>query len=386
MDQSLTALVHGAGPTGALAALALADAGWQVRIHDPLSAEQLLGRSRAYAFNHSSQRLLETLGLWHRLEPHMAPFRQLQLLDLGSAAAVPFHLVDLGEPRARQPGAAVGWIGQHRPLMALLLENLAQHPAISLELGCEPQRSGAPELLEVAADGSHSLTRAAARIGCWRLPYGQSCLTVQVELRGSAADQAWELFRPEGPFAVLPLGGRQFQLVWSAPRRRCQQLEALDDAAFLDALAAALPESLQVDRLLDSPRTFPVELLLARRLQRGRGGRRLVLVGETAHRCHPVGGQGLNLCWRDVAELHRQARRVAAGQLSPSRLPAAYGWRRWPDLLLTLVSTDLLVRLFSNRAALLVPLRRLALGLLARVAPLRRLSLAVMTDGLPLPS
>ena len=52
-----------------------------------------------------------------------------------------------------------------------------------------------------------------------------------------------------------------------------------------------------------------------------------------------------------------------------------------PDLLLTLVATDLLVRVFSNRSPLLLPLRRLALLLLARLAPLRRLSLAAMTQG-----
>ena len=30
-----------------------------------------------------------------------------------------------------------------------------------------------------------------------------------------------------------------------------------------------------------------------------------ILVGEASHRCHPIGGQGLNLCWRDVNDLMR---------------------------------------------------------------------------------
>jgi 2-octaprenyl-6-methoxyphenol hydroxylase len=94
-----------------------------------------------------------------------------------------------------------------------------------------------------------------------------------------------------------------------------------------------------------------------------------------------VGGQGLNLCWRDVAVLHTLAGRAAAGRIRPSRLPAAYAWRRWPDLLLILLATDALVRLFSNRNPLLLPARRLALTLLGRLPRLRRLSLAAMTDG-----
>jgi 2-octaprenyl-6-methoxyphenol hydroxylase len=147
--------------------------------------------------------------------------------------------------------------------------------------------------------------------------------------------------------------------------------------AFLDSLAGALPDRLQPYALLDHPRAFPVALQLARRLHRGN----TVLVGESAHRCHPVGGQGLNLCWRDVAVLHGLAQRAAQGRLDPRRIGAAYGWRRWPDLVLTLLVTDLMVRLFSNRQPLLLPLRRLALRLLKRLEPLRRLSLGVMTHG-----
>ena len=372
----LRALVNGAGPTGALTALALADAGWQVQISDPLPAAVLLERSRAYAFTHSSQRLLEQLGLWSVVQALLVPFRSLQLLDLATQRQVPFCLADLGSRRA----AAVGWVGQHRPLMTLLLERLGAHPAITLELGTPPPHAAGhqpPHDLIVAADGPHSPSREALGIGVLQLAYRQNCLTALVQLRGSADDQAWELLRPEGPFAVLPLGAGQFQLVWSAPAQRCRQLESLGDAAFLDALAGALPDQLQPDALLDDPRAFPVSLLLARRQHRGR----TVLVGESGHRCHPVGGQGLNLCWRDVAQLHRLARRVQSGRLAVERLPAAYGRRRWPDLLLTLLATDLLVRVFSNRAPLLLPLRRFVLLLLAHLAPLRQLSLAAMTHG-----
>ena len=376
----LRALVNGAGPTGALTALALADAGWQVQISDPLPASVLLERSRAYAFTHSSQRLLEQLGLWPAVQAVLVPFRSLQLLDLATQRQVPFCLADLGSRRAAVPGAAVGWVGQHRPLMTLLLKRLSAHPAITLELGTPPPLTAGDRPLHdliVAADGPHSPSREALGIGVLQWAYRQNCLTALVQMRGSFDDQAWELLRPEGPFAVLLLGDGLFQLVWSAPAQRCRQLESLGDSAFLDALAGALPDQLQPDALLDDPRAFPVALLLARRLHRGQ----TVLVGESGHRCHPVGGQGLNLCWRDVATLHRLARRAAAGRLAVHRLPAAYARRRWPDLLLTLLATDLLVRLFSNRSPLLLPLRHLALLLLAKLAPLRQLSLSAMTYG-----
>ncbi|MBM5809468.1 MAG: 2-octaprenyl-6-methoxyphenol 4-monooxygenase [Cyanobacteria bacterium M_surface_9_m1_291] len=369
-----TALVRGCGPTGAVAALALADAGWNVHLHDPSGRERLLARERAYALTQSSRVLLARLQLWEALEPGLVPFQQLQLADLGSGATgVCFAAAELGL-------GAVGWIAQHHALMGPLLQALEQHPAIELDLGAAQPNPAAlattPDLI-VAADGPHSPSREALGIGSWRWSYGQHCLTAQVDLRGSAPDQAWELFRPEGPLALLPLGGRRVQLVWSAAPERCRQLQELGADAFLDHLAGALPDRFQPDQLAVRAQSFEVGLALARRLQRGR----TLLVGESAHCSHPVGGQGLNLCWRDVAVLHRLAGRVSQRRLRAERLPRHYALRRWPDLLLTLAATDLLVRIFSNRAPLLVPLRRLALNGLAHSRALRHLSLAVMTHG-----
>ena len=399
---TLRAHVNGCGPSGALAALALAKAGWSVLLIDPLSPEQLLRRSRAYALTHSSRDLLANLRLWPALKPALAPFRRLELCDRALHRQVTFSLND--RPGAGWPphtalagsdgvaadhssDAAVGWILQHQPLMEVLLQAVRQEPAITLRLGSAAAGAGepggssgqCPPDLVVAADGHHSPTRTAAGLRSWGFAYRQGCLTVQVRLRGSAPDQAWELLRPEGPFAVLPLGGDAFQLVWSASLPRLRQLEALDGAAFLDALSAALPDELQAEVLLDQPRAFPVGWELAWPLQR----RAVVLLGEAAHRCHPVGGQGLNLCWRDVAVLSALASQSAAApeRFPVAQLPGRYARRRWLDILLVLLATDALVRLFSNRQPLLLPLRRLALKLLAARPLFRRLALSAMTDG-----
>jgi 2-octaprenyl-6-methoxyphenol hydroxylase len=380
MRPPFQARVIGAGPTGSLTALALAEAGWTVCLEDALSAAQLTARQRAYAFNHSSRRLLERLGLWDGVQPLLVPFQTLGLRDVALEQELSFVAADLPESLRNGSSRPVGWIGRHGPLMALLLERLEHHAAITLHLGESRPAATEPGVqLVVAADGPASATRSALGIGSWGWDYGQQCLTAEVELRGGQADQAWELLRPEGPFAVLPLGESLAQLVWSAPAARCRQLESLPPSAFLDSLIAVLPDPLEADGLRDQPRAFPVALRLARRLSLGN----TVLVGESAHRCHPVGGQGLNLCWRDVAVLHRLAARATAGGLEPHRIGAAYGRRRWLDLLLVLLATDLLVRLYSNRHPLLLPLRRLAMALLTASRPLRRLVLGVMTDGRP---
>ncbi len=389
MGARLSARVNGAGPTGALAALALAAAGWRVQLFDPLPRQRLLGIQRAYAFTHSSRRLLQRLGLWEALAPHLSGFSKLNLVDATLGRSVGFRSTDLGplaavatNPAAQHPSsaAAVGWICSHGPLMALLLDQLEANPAITVLLGASLKplpAQGAVFDLVVAADGADSPTRLQQGIGQWHHSYSQSCLTAQVGLRAAAEGQAWEIFRPEGPFAVLPMGAGRHQLVWSAPAWRCRQLETLCDAAFLNALAGPLPELLQPEVLFDRPRSFPVALQLSQRLHRGN----TVLVGDSAHRCHPVGGQGLNLGWRDVHTLMDLAEKASAGRLAPHRLGAAYGRRRWLDVLLTLALTDFLVRLFSNRHPLLLPLRALAFTAFGHSASLRRLALVPMTLG-----
>jgi 2-octaprenyl-6-methoxyphenol hydroxylase len=372
-------VVRGAGPAGSLAALALAHAGWSVTLIDPTPPARLRASRRAYAFTHSSCRLLRRLDLWEALSPVLHPFRRLDLTDLGAGRGFPFQPADLWGARSGQ--TPVGWIGEHSALMAVLLERVAAHPAIEARLGdplpTSEAWSGEEADLMVAADGSLSPTREGLGIGVWRHPYGQHCLTAQVTLRGAPPEMAWERLRPEGPFALLPLSQGRFQVVWSAPGWRCRQLESLSSAAFLDALASILPPGLDVSSMEEPPRVFPVGLQLARRLHRGRA----ILLGETAHRCHPVGGQGLNLSWRDVAVLHRLAQRVRAGKLPLHRLGASYSRRRWPDLCLTLLITDGLVRIFSNRHPLMLAVRAPAVGVLARAPWLRRCLLAVMTNG-----
>jgi len=359
-----SAIVRGAGPTGSLAALAMARAGWQVTLYDPSDAAALVGRRRAYALTHSSCKLLQRLDLWDAMAPHCHPFDHLELRDLGSRSQTAFAVPD-----------AVGWIVEHQALQKELLEACNHHPGVQLSLGQEASIAPDRDQLTVIAEGGRSPSRLDLGIGFSGFRYRQGCLTALVQLdRHCSPTTAWELFCPEGPLAVLPLGEGRTQVVWSAPQQRCEQRTNLSDEAFLEQLNSALPSEVNAIGLHDQPAWFPVEWRIASRLGRGN----TLLCGESAHRCHPVGGQGLNLCWRDVETL---ARLASDPHCDVRSLVRRYSRRRWLDLLGVLLATDFLVRLFSNRNRLLLILRRLAISLLNYSAPLRRRSLNLATYG-----
>ena len=368
----------GAGLTGCLAALALARAGWVVQVVDPLRREHLLSRQRAYALSQSSLTLLRQLGLAAALAPHLCSFDQLTLQANRGHTQARIHWSDL--PRNASP--AIGWIGEHRPVMATLLRHLDQESQVTLTFGRAGGLGDDTWDLVVAADGYKSAVRQAIGVRCWGWRYDQSCITVQVRLQGEDSTRAWEVFREEGPLAVLPMGQGRAQIVWSTSRARAATLTAMDPQAFSRTLAAVLPRPVALMTVLDSPRAFPVGLQLAQRLRRGN----VLLLGEAAHCCHPLGGQGLNLCWRDVGCLHALACRVGHGQRTIHWLLHRYGRQRWVDTVATLLVTDGLLRLFTPGRLtrchwLLSPLQRFSLVILHRWGPLRSMVLQAMAYG-----
>ena len=234
---STTVHIRGAGPTGSLAAIALASKGFSVVLNDQLPREELLSRSRAYAITHSSRRLLTSLNLWGCLSDDLIPFQSLDLRDSASGGRVLFGLNDLQDQNRR--AEAIGWILDHQPLMELLLNRLQQSHNVDLHLGSSAPQPKSSDLI-VAADGPRSTTRLQWGIRSWTFRYRQGCLTSKVALRGVQPAMAYELFRPEGPLAILPLGEGVFQVVWSAPWSQCQRRADLATPDFLDELALSL--------------------------------------------------------------------------------------------------------------------------------------------------
>ena len=374
--------IVGAGPTGALLALGLAQQGFSVVLHDRLSAELLLSRSRAYAITHSSRRLLQDLGLWAALLDQMEPFRSLRLDDCSAHCTAWFHIRDLRP--ANHLAEAIGWILDHRPLMSLLLERLEASDQVALQLDdATPAEkvlanAGSRQWI-VAADGPRSMLRRSAEVPFWSHAYQQGCLTVKLRLTGSGQHCAYELFRPEGPMAVLPLGQDRYQVVWSAPLQRCRDRAASSASELVSALDAILPEGVNVVQLLDEPGAFPLELSLAPRLHRGS----LLLVGEAGHRCHPVGGQGLNSCWRDVNaifDLFNENTSITKMQLTLFKFK--YFTSRFLDIIFTMVITDSLISIFANRNLFLFPIRKISFLLLNNFLFIRKLILNQMTKSI----
>jgi 2-octaprenyl-6-methoxyphenol hydroxylase len=379
--------IVGGGVVGMTLACALKNSGFKISLIDAQSPEQAAARQQVYAVSLLSGRILAGIGVWDKILPKITPFCQISLTDSGTRE-VRFQPSDLSLDR-------LGYVAEHTPLLSELQTFLAdaqnvcclspvqvtrieyQPDRVELELQSDGETRTIRTHLLVAADGAKSPIRTAAGIRTHGWKYWQSCITLKIRPEQPHKSIAYERFWPSGPFAILPLTENRCNVVWTAPHGEAKAIAELDDEAFLARLSRQYGAQMGRLEISSARSVFPVQLMHSDRYVLPR----LALVGDAAHCCHPVGGQGLNLGIRDAAALAQvlQAARQQGEDLGDLKVLRRYErWRKWENWVI-LAFTDLLDRVFSNNWLLVVFVRQLGLWVLRHVFPVKQFALKLMT-------
>lgn len=387
-NRSYDIAIVGSGIVGLTLACALKNSGLQVALIDAKPKTAGLDHHRAYAITLMSGRIFTGLGIWDQILPHITTFQQIRLADEESPAIVNLRPEDLGTE-------ALGYVGEHCVLVKALLGALENCPnvtwlcpaevvqvdyqaeAATLTLSMSGEIQQVQTRLVVAADGARSSIRDWAGISTQGWQYWQSCVTAVIRPEKSHQNVAREHFWTSGPFATLPLPDNRCQIVLTAPHAEAKHWLDVDEATFLAELNRRYAGQMGRLELVGQRALFPVQLMQSQRYS----GNRLALVGDAAHCCHPVGGQGLNLGIRDAAALAQvvQAALQRGEEIGSLRVLKRYErWRQLENLTI-LGFTDLLDRCFSNRWLPLVTLRRIGLQSMRHLRLLRFLALRLMT-------
>lgn len=381
-------VIVGGGIVGLTLACALKDSGLRVALIEAKVESAAVARGQAYHINLLSSRIFQGIGVWEQMRPLVNPIEQIHLSDADYPGIVRFFLQDLKT-------AALGYVAEHRVALEALQSHLQQCPnvtywcpvevvttefqadGVELELNQDGTVRRIRSRLLVAADGARSPIRQRAGIPTYGWQYWQSCVVAFIQPEKPHNNIAYERFQADGPFAILPLPGNLCRIVWTAPKAEAEAILALNENDFLAQLKQRYGNQMGNLSLVGQRYLFPVQLMQSSRYME----RRLALMGDAAHCCHPVGGQGVNLGIRDAAALaqvlttaHQQGQDI--GDLSVLQ---RYGrWRSLENLII-LGFTDFLNRMFSNAFLPLVVLRRLGLWGLQNIRPLKLTALKLMT-------
>ncbi len=385
MSKTCDLVIVGGGLNGCAMALAAVQAGLTSTVIDALpettrSDPEFDGRSYALALG--SQRLLAALGLWEALEADAQPILDIKVTD-GRPGEGPAPLF-LHFDHAEIEEGPMGYLVEDRHLRRVLLEALAGHSGITHLAGetVVAQETDGTATVHLASgatvtgrvligsDGvrSGSATRAGITRTGWS--YGQTALVCAIAHDRPHNGTAHQFFMPSGPLAILPLTGNRASIVWTESDARAAEIQALGDAEYLDVLRPRFGDFLGEISLAGARFTYPLMLSIANSFI----APRLALIGDAAHRVHPIAGQGLNAGLRDVAalaEVLADARRRGEDIASPLVLQRYQRWRRFDTTTLA-IATDGFNRLFSNDNTLLRGLRDLGLGLVNALPGARR--------------
>ncbi len=379
--------IIGGGIVGATLGSALKDSGLNVVIIEARPLEVAAAKRQAYAITLLSSHIFAWIGVWEQILPHIAKFSQIQLSDMGRLG-VEFQRADLEKE-------CLGYVGEHSVVLRALQEFITTCPNVNWLCPAEVkevsyQESGAEievkegietrklrTRLVVGADGAKSFIRTLAGIGTRGWKYWQSCVAFTIKHEAERNDIAFERFWPTGPMGVLPLPGNRCQIVWTAPHAEAQALQQLEEGEFLAQLQERTGGLLGKLELTSDRFLFPVQLMSSHRYTQSR----LALIGDAAHCCHPVGGQGLNLGIRDAAALGQVLKKASlrGEDIGDVRVLKRYEkWRKWENFTI-LGFTDFLDRLFSNNWFPIVMIRRFGLWVIANIRPFKINALQLMT-------
>lgn len=375
-------VVCGAGLVGLVSALALARAGFDTTLVGPLrelppATADAYG-SRVYAISPASQRFLTELGVWDLLDmSRVTPVESMQVygdasgqlhLNAWQAAQTTLTWILEADELERVLRQAIRlfritWFGDH--FKALATDHIVLSSGRIL-----------PANLVVGAEGARSAVREAAGIRHQSRPYRYSGVIAHLTIARPHQNTAFQWFTSDGVIAFLPMpdtpDGHQVSLVWSMPQPQVDALMAQPQEArsrWLESNLSSVCADVVGHVTVRSP-VFAFPLFVEQSDMVAPG---VALVGDAAHRVHPLAGQGLNLGLGDVQELLRVlTSKEVYRSVGDVRVLSRFRRARAEPVLAMRAVTDGLHRLFAIQAPPVVLVRNLGMQWVNRLPFLKR--------------
>lgn len=370
--------------------------------------------NRVSALNQNTYNLLNNIGAWkHISAARSAPVHNMQIWDAISDTVITFNQETSSE--------VVAHIVENGLLLDAVAKELSQVPNVQVRNEVKikkysfPQGNSQKVTIELAngeiltsnlllgCDGVNSQVRQSMGVTFVSWRYDQKATVATLKFSEPVKNvTAWQRFLPTGPIALLPLSENCSSLVWCTTPDVADYNSKLSEEQFVNEVNEALWKVYPSNSIIqESTKTFNkflewFQLPSANRQQLppkivevekgsiasfplGFGhathyvGDGVALVGDAAHRVHPLAGQGVNLGFGDVSTLNELLGDAAysgreIGHISNLR---EYETRRQRHNVPTMIAIDGLHKLYSTDFLPVVLLRSLGLQFTNAINPLK---------------
>ncbi len=348
-QNSLTALVVGAGPTGLMMAAELARHGVPCRIIDKLPHASTT--SKALALHARTLEVFEQIGIveevlhqglkLHGMSVH-ADGRRIMHISLDNLPGpYPFILSLPQSETERILNNHLERLGIQVERQVELVSFTQDEQAVIVTLR---HADGREETVTtswlIGCDGAHSTVRHILNIPFTGAPYPEAFALADVHIQWPLPDdEAYIFLQQDGLLAVFPMrGGRCRLIVETAAEAGEEQMPdpTLEDIQrYLNTFAPA-------GSIASDPAWLAAFRSHLRHAEQTRQGR-VFLVGDAAHIHSPAGGQGMNTGLQDAHNLAWKLALVNAGH-SPASLLDTYQIERQPVAESVMRMSDLMIK------------------------------------------
>lgn len=366
-------------------------------------------KNRVSTVNPASVALLDSFGAWDKvLQMRCQPVKRMQVWESCSDSLLTFNHPDLS--------LELAYVVENDVLLSAITESLKECPQVEVLYDTKVINIDIPMLnnpsvkdslvtislnngrilrthLLIGADGFNSLVRKTCNFPSVQWEYDQAGVVATLQLSGETENTvAWQRFLPSGPIAMLPLSNSLSSMVWSTSPTYAKKLLTMTKEEFIDAVNHAFwhddkknliaqnmekslekflnkvvpggtsmrqlpPTIIGVDE--GSRAMFPLGLNLSSHYVR----QRLALIGDAAHRVHPLAGQGVNLGFSDVTCLQNMLTKAVSegADLGSLNVLLAYETERQRKIIPIVTAIDGLQKLYSTDWTPAVVLRSLGL-------------------------
>lgn len=365
--------------------------------------------NRVSAISHASVELFKDLSVWEDIKGHrVQEVKKMQVWEACSNSLITFSDEDLSNPVAYIiendlmlwalskrnsdiPNTSVQYSSKIKDY-ALPLSSDVDRPEVLLETGekltCD---------LLIGADGINSKVRSKMNTIVERTDYNQMGVVATLSLSDSSNNVvAWQRFLPDGVIALLPLSEFNSSLVWSTTTEKAKALVGLPEEQFVDAVNEAYLKQYSsspfVESLLknlnfnagtdmqippyvtgvqqNSRAAFPLGAINVSRYVNDC----VALIGDAAHRVHPLAGQGVNIGFGDVQCLADQVAKAAyqGSHIGKGAHLKVYQSERLLETLPKMKAIHLMHSLYQTSFTPVVALRSLGLSLVHSMPSIKK--------------
>ncbi|XP_060524848.1 ubiquinone biosynthesis monooxygenase COQ6, mitochondrial [Cylas formicarius] len=370
--------------------------------------------NRVVSINPGTHKLLNDIGAWKFIEKlRFTAVKRLEVWDAISDAHITFG--DSEEDN-------VSYVVENDVILQSVSEEIKNVPNVNVMYDSKVKKYDLPILTEnvvtvtmdnddvftcellLACDGVQSLVRKSMKTDYLSWSYNQMGVVATLKLSDEIKNEiAWQRFLPTGPIALLPLTADQSSLVWSTTPEQAKLLLNLREEEFVDELNKAIWQKYDhhsviqqasslfdtLLRFLNCPsggiRQIPPKICGIIKESRaafplGFGhsaqyiGQGVALIGDAAHRVHPLAGQGVNLGFGDVVCLNEilGEANISGANLNDMSYLKDYETKRQQHNVPTMLAVESLHRLYNTEFTPVVLLRSLGLQATHVIEPLKK--------------